>query len=191
MKEKYPSAHRYYKITLKTEKNIVKEFSWQKESDGKHKHGLYFIRTSIDCKEEKTLWTIYNTIREVESTFRVLKTDLKMRHIFHQKDIYTESHLFGSVLAYSMVHAIRYQLKVHGDHSDWSNIVRTMNTQKVITTTMQTQAGKIIYLKKCSEPDADVRKIYKALKYKDRPFWQKKSVLPKNEKQKTNIIDTS
>ena len=41
------------------------------------------------------------------------------------------------------------------------------------------------------EPEADVRRIYKALKYKDRPFWQKKSVLLKNEKQKTNTIDTS
>jgi len=191
LKEKYPSVHRYYKITIKSKKGIVKEFSWTKEENPTHKHGVYFIRTSLDCKDEKTIWKIYNTIREIEATFRVLKTDLKMRPIFHQRDIYTESHLFGSVLAYSIVHAIRHQLKAHGEHSDWSNIVRTMNTQKVITTTMKTQSGKTIYLKKCSEPESDVRRIYQLLKYQDRPFWQKKSVLPKNENPNSHIIDSS
>jgi hypothetical protein len=32
---------------------------------------------------------------------------------------------------------------------------------------------------KCSEPEEEVRKIYQALKYRDRPFWQKKSVYQK------------
>jgi hypothetical protein len=34
------------------------------------------LRTSLDEKNEETLWNIYNAIREIEYTFRVLKTDL-------------------------------------------------------------------------------------------------------------------
>lgn len=191
LKGKYQSAHRYYKITIKSEKGIVKKITWKKTNDGKNKHGVYFIRTSLDCKEEATLWNIYNTIREIEATFRVLKTDLKIRPVFHQKDINTESHLYGSILAYGIVQSIRNPLKTHGNHSDWSNIVRTMNSQKVVTTTMQTQTGKTIYLKKCSEPEAEVSEIYQALGYKDRPFWQKKSVLPKNGNPNPQPPDTS
>ena len=31
--------------------------------------GIHFLRTSLNGKEEQTLWAIYNVIREIESTF--------------------------------------------------------------------------------------------------------------------------
>jgi hypothetical protein len=43
--------------------------------------GIYFLRTSIMNLDEHTFWTIYNTICEIEYTFRVLKTDLELRPI--------------------------------------------------------------------------------------------------------------
>jgi transposase len=57
------------------------------------------------------MWEIYNTVREIESTFRCLKTDLDIRPVFHQKDINSEAHLFIGILAYQLVHAIREELK--------------------------------------------------------------------------------
>lgn len=190
LKEKYPSVYRYYKIKVSVRKGIVKKMEWEKVADSKSSNGVYFIRTTLPCKEEKTLWNIYNTIREIESVFRILKTDLKMRPVFHQEDIYSEPHIYSSILAYTIVQSVRYPLKAHGIPSDWSNIVRTMNAQKAITTTMKTKTEKTIWLRKCSEPDADVRQIYYSLGYKDRPFWQKKSVLPKTENPKPENLDT-
>jgi len=185
LKDKYPSVHRYYKINIDSHNGIVTKMDWERISDGNNRQGVYFVRTTLQGKDEKTIWDIYNTIREIESAFRCLKTDLNMRPVFHQRDIYSESHLYGSILAYIIVSTIRHQLKNKGIHSDWSNIVRMMNSQKVITTTMQTSTGKTIYIRKCSQPEVPVREIYQALSYKDRPFWHKKSVLPKNEKLKS------
>ena len=37
---------------------------------------------------------IYNTIREVESTFRCLKTDLNIRPIHHQEDERLQAHIY-------------------------------------------------------------------------------------------------
>ena len=123
---------------------------------------------------------IYNTIREVEASFRTLKTDLQVRPIYHQQDKASEAHIYGAVLAYTLANSIRHQLEARGINYDWSTIVRIMNSQKIVTSSLPTQSGKTIYLKKCSEPEEEVRKIYQALKYRDRPFWQKKSVLPEN-----------
>jgi hypothetical protein len=53
-----------------------------------------------------------------------------------------------------------------------------MNTQKILTTSMRNTEEEIICLRKCSEPNDKVRLIYDALGYKDRPFIQKKSVVP-------------
>jgi hypothetical protein len=37
---------------------------------------LYFIRSSAKELTGDIMWEIYNTVREIESTFRCLKTDL-------------------------------------------------------------------------------------------------------------------
>jgi hypothetical protein len=51
------------------------------------------LRTTLDCNEEKTHWTIYNTIREIKATFRILKTDLDLRPINHKSDEGAKAHL--------------------------------------------------------------------------------------------------
>ncbi len=56
------------------------------EEDKDKKAGIYFLRTTINENDEKTLWDIYNIIREIEYTFRVLKTDLDLRSIYHKND---------------------------------------------------------------------------------------------------------
>ena len=83
------------------------------------------------------MWDIYNTIREVESSFRILKTDLSLRPVYHIHDNSCKAHLFLGVLAYTIVSTIRYKLKQHGIQHDWKNIVRIMNTQKIITSVAQ------------------------------------------------------
>ena len=189
LKEKYPSVHRLYEVEIKKEGEIVKEISWQKVKEGKEP-GAYFLRTTFSDKDERTVWDIYNTEREIEACFRTLKTDLKLRPIYHQKDRASEAHIYGAVLAYTLVNSIRHQLKAQGIHYDWSNIVRMMNSQKVVTTSLQTSGGKVIHVKKCSEPEEGVARIYQALKYKDRPFWQKKYVLPEKGNHPQEQPDT-
>ncbi|MDP3360043.1 MAG: transposase [Lutibacter sp.] len=73
--------------------------------------GVYFVRTNLQPKDEQTLWSIYNTIREIESTFRTLKTDLDLRPIYYKNDESTMAHLHLGLLAYWLVNSIRYQLK--------------------------------------------------------------------------------
>lgn len=83
------------------------------------------------------------------------------------------AHLHLGLLAYWIVNTIRYQLKLKGIPNEWRDIVRIMNTQKLVTTTMVTQYDEEIIIRQCSEPTPEVAKIYGALKYKLRPFTRK------------------
>ncbi len=184
LKEKYPSAHRFFDIQASTENGIVKSMIWKRVIPTSRKEeGVYFLRTSVKEIDEVAFWNIYNTIRDIESSFRALKSDLEIRPVFHKSDMNTMAHLFLAVLAYQMVSTIRYQLKAKGIHHDWSNIVRIMNTQKAATVTMQDKDDKKIYIRKCSKPEAKACEIYDALSYKYQP-WLKKSVLPEKQIQK-------
>jgi len=89
-----------------------------------------------------------------------------------------ESHLFLVLLAYQVVATIRCQLKAKNIHHDWRNIVRIMNTQKEVVTTIKNKKGKTIRIKKCSVPSVGAKQIYEALVYKTVPYYMKNSVLP-------------
>ena len=54
----------------------------------------------------------------------------------------------------------------------------TLHTQKIVKTSFTNDKEKVIIIKKCSEPIAQVLEIYQATKYKQKPFSMKKFVLP-------------
>ena len=193
--QKYPSIHKHYQIDYQIEekpagkkkpaKRIVTSMSWtlKPQANMDATCGVYFLRTSLE-NQNRIIWDSYNIIRDIEHTMRVLKTDLDMRPIFHQKDDATMAHLHLAILAYWLVNTIRYQLKEQGINHQWSEIVRIMNTQKAVTTTAQNNSDQIIQIRRCSEPNEKVMQIYTALKYETTPFKKKKVVVHKSELEK-------
>ncbi|RLD91183.1 MAG: IS1634 family transposase [Bacteroidetes bacterium] len=180
LKQKYPSVHKYYDISvIDNGKGITTsiKYAHKKGEDHGKKAGIYFLRTTLNVEDEKVFWSIYNTIREIEYTFRVLKTDLDLRPVFHKTDDASMAHLNLGLLAYWLVSTIRYQLKQQGYNSQWREIVRTMNTQKCVTTTMENIDNEIISIRQCTEPNQKAKDIYKMMKYKPVPFYRKKSVV--------------
>lgn len=163
-KQKHNRVSSNYKIEVIQENNIAVKVKWtviaNKIKEDKTK-GIYFIRTNYKNPNEKELWDIYNTIREVESTFRCLKSDLNMRPIHHQKDHRIEAHIYLTILAYQLVNTIRHMLKSKGINHDWKNIVRIMSTQTIQTVELPTDK-KTIHLRKPSKPIELVQQIYKA-----------------------------
>ena len=209
LKQKYPSIYRYFDIETEVKeavankrkkketqavhqkKMIVTSIKWSvKESiEINSRSGVYFLRTSMEANKEESVWQFYNTIREIEATFRTLKTDLALRPIYHKKDGSTMAHLHLGLLAYWLVNTIRHQLKRKDVHSGWREIVRTMNTQKAVTTLAQNIDDEVIMIRRCSEPNPQVRKLYDALKYKYAPFVKKKSVVHKSELHDCQFIE--
>lgn len=139
-------------------------------------HGVYFIRTNYEKPQEAELWETYNTIREVEATFRCLKSDLQIRPVHHQKDERVESHIYLTILAYQLVNTIRYMLKEKGITHDWQNIVRIMNTQTIQSVILPTET-KTINLEKPSRPIQEALEIYKATNTKSMIPAKKKYVV--------------
>jgi hypothetical protein len=68
-------------------------------------YGVYFLRTSIEQANEQLIWTIYNCIREIESSFRTLKTDLDLRPVYHKSDEGSVAHIHLGVMAYRVVNS--------------------------------------------------------------------------------------
>ena len=133
----------------------------------------------MKVSDEVIVWNIYNTIREIESAFRTLKTDLDLRPIYHKTDKATMAHLHLGIMAYWLVNTVRFQLKGNNIHGLWPEIVRIGNTQKVITTTGTNTFEKMVTVRKCSQPNEKLKSIYDILKTNYKPFRKRKSVVHK------------
>lgn len=193
--EKYPSIAPHFTITCTPDQDKINIISidWQANENAIKKEkeqGIYFLKTSLKDKDEATIWKIYNALREVESTFRTLKTDLDLRPIYHKNDNATMAHLHLGLLGYWIVNTIRHQLKIKKINHDWKEIVRISSTQKLVTTAIVDDQENTITIKKCSEPNSKLQEIHQALKYKSRPFRMKKFVVPKPEHIKQIIQKT-
>jgi hypothetical protein len=187
--EKYPSVAQNYTLNVIQDKQgLATAIEYQKSTDLKQNHGEYFIKTSLEGKNEETVWNIYNTIREIESTFRSLKNDLDLRPIYHKTDEATIAHLHLGILGYWLVNTIRYQLKQFNINFDWNEIKRIAQTQKLVTTQGKNLENKIVEIRKSSIPSKEFKEILEKLNYKNYPFKIRKSVVhkPPLEKNETH-----
>ena len=172
---KYPSIAKHYDIEYerdaKKQENMG-SIRWKiRDLSGMESgHGVYFLRTNIRTLDEKTTWDYYNLIREIECTNRQLKTDLNLRPIYHRTDERADAHLFFGLLAYWVVNSVRVQLKRKGESCYWTEIVRRMSTQKLVTTTAFNALGEKMEIRQCSEPTAEAAAIYDKLGYRRHPF---------------------
>jgi len=65
-----------------------------------HSEGTYILRTNVHEWSEEELWRTYIQLTEAEAAFRIHKTDLSIRPIWHQKAERVQAHILVCFLAY-------------------------------------------------------------------------------------------
>lgn len=179
IKNQFSKVAKLYKIEYKEDKKkgVITDIEWTKQDKKDKSKGEYFIRYSKNNLTETQIWDVYNLTRDVEASFRCLKTDLNIRPIHHQKDAYIEPHIWLGIIAYQFVNYIRNILKEKDINYSWTTIVEKMKTQKVNMISMTAKNNKRIFAKLCTRPSDDVKKIYDALTFKSRPYTRKIKVV--------------
>jgi transposase len=68
----------------------------------RHSEGCYVLRTNVTDWTPETLWQTYVQLSDAEAAFRIHKSDLSIRPIWHQKQSRVQAHIFVCFLAYAM-----------------------------------------------------------------------------------------
>jgi len=143
LKEKYSQAAGLYEITVIPEKDGAKDIvnavdiQWERKEpryDEKTKsEGTYVLRTNrLDFTDEQ-IWQTYIMLGRIETAFRDMKSHLGLRPNFHQIEERVDAHMFISVLAYHLMHAIEHKMKLAGDSRSWWTIKTTLRTHERMT----------------------------------------------------------
>jgi transposase len=168
LKQKYSRAAKNYRITVRKDKktgNAVRITRERKESSNSTDSfpGVYCLRTNQETWDESTLWRTYTMLTDLEAVFRSLKSELGLRPVFHQKTKRVSGHLFISLLAYHIIHTIRYRLKMNNIHSSWSNLRKQLKGQDRVTASMKCRNGDTVHIRKSTRPEPRHQAIFDAL----------------------------
>lgn len=63
-------------------------------------HGCYLLRSNVDNWSDEELWRAYIQLTEAEAAFRIQKSDLRLRPVWHQREDRVKAHLLVCFLAY-------------------------------------------------------------------------------------------
>ena len=143
LKEKYPRAGKLYEIEVVAEQgktvsaaNAI-DIRWKRKADRYAEHrdaeGTYILRTNRADLSDEQIWRVYLMLGRIESAFRDMKSHLGLRPNFHQKGRRVDAHMFISILAYHLMHAIEHRLRAAGDRRTWPTIRAVLRTHQRIT----------------------------------------------------------
>ncbi len=141
LKEEHKKVSHTYEVTVTKEKGTEHAGSVRFTKREVHETRLlaaggYVLRTSHTDWSVEDVARAYWRLTEIENSFRVMKSDLGLRPIYHSKDERIEGHLFITVLAYHVAHSVRTKLKKDGIHDSWDTIRNELNKVKRITTVL-------------------------------------------------------
>ncbi len=161
LQKQHPTVNRFYTIERQDE-GLAIHRDEEKMEEALDLCGSYVLKTdqSVDAI---TLWELYMSLLKAETGFRMLKSALGLRPNHHQLEGRVDGHIFISVLAYHLLNWIRKKLEASGDHREWSTIRRILRTHSLVSTRLPLEDGRIVTIRKVSNPDAEQARIYTAL----------------------------
>jgi Transposase DDE domain len=168
LKEKSRGAGQHYEIAVVPDEtgNIATSITWTKvpvEGSMLTHPGVYCLRSNETGWDAETLWRTYTMLTDLEAVFRGLKSELGLRPVFHHKEDRTEGHLFITVLAYQLVQAIRRKLEAAGETTSWARLREILSVQQRVTATFQQRDGRTLHVRKATNAEPALRKVYHAL----------------------------
>lgn len=120
--------------------------SWTERSAG-----CYLLRSNVSGWTEDELWRTYIQLTEAEAAFRIEKSDLSIRPVWHHREDRVQAHIFVCFLAYALWKTLEHWLQ----HAGLGNSPRM-----ILEELRQVQSADVV-LPIVDGPDVKVRCVIK------------------------------
>jgi transposase len=185
LKGRFPKARPFLRANVTTTKRPRLEWSWDR---AKYKQalaadGAYLLRSNQPGWTAREFWETYIQLTVVERAFRVLKSDLLLRPIWHHYSGRTRAHVMVCVLAYALWKTLDHMAKRAGLVTEIRKpdprrprsspkprrmtpqaILRELARVKIGDILLKTTDGRELVLRRVARPDPEQTRILEALK---------------------------
>ena len=146
-----------FKVEVKERKDGKAELIWQKVEAWRQwaelSEGCYILRTNIIGWNAEQLWEAYIQLTQAEAAFRIQKSDLRIRPIWHQKEERVKAHILVCFLAYVLWKMLGQMCQRAGLGNEPRKVFDEIKQIKVVDVVMLTKKGLEIRKRCIARPD--------------------------------------
>jgi transposase len=125
----------------------------------RRREGRYLLRTNLTQTDPKLLWEYYLQLVEVEGAFKLLKDDLAVRPIFHQKGSRVEAHIFVAFLAYCLSVTLRGHLRKLASGLTTRAVLEKFAAMQMVDAHFPTSDGRDLVFRRYTQPEKDQKML--------------------------------
>jgi transposase len=114
--------------------------------------GCYMLRTNINDWSGEELWNAYIQLTEAEAAFRIHKSDLKIRPVWHHKTERVQAHILVCFLAYVLWKTLAQMCKTAGLGDEPRRVFEELAKIKAVDVVLPTRSGHILRRRCVSQP---------------------------------------
>jgi transposase len=184
LKGRYPKAVPFVSVTVSKRRRVKLVICWNKDKfrAALARDGVYLLRSNQAGWSAREFWETYMQLTVVEHAFRVLKSHLLLRPVWHQYNGRVEAHIFVCVLAYALWKTLDHLAKKANlqtlirkpdpERPEAGPQARPMTPEvilwelgriKIGDIVMETTQGQQLALRRVARPDAEQKRILTAL----------------------------
>ena len=150
-------AAKLFDITVQKEDNGKLVVSWNKRKKIEDwvalSNGCYMLQSNITDWTAQELWQAYIHLTDAEDAFRIHKSDLTLRPIWHYNKERVQAHILVCFLAFTLWKCLGQMCKQAGLGNEPRKIVDELHYIKLTEVILPTRKGVEIKLNCVSKPD--------------------------------------
>jgi transposase len=155
-------AERLFDVRIGTTSDGVAHLEWKKLDDRRDwatlSAGCYLLRSNVSNWSDDELWSAYIQLTEAEAAFRIHKSDLSLRPIWHQKEERVLAHILVCFLAYVLWKTLAALCRQAGLGDEPRRILSELSEIRAVDVVLPTRAGTEIR-KRCITRPSDHQAI--------------------------------
>ena len=123
------------------------------------REGAYLLRTNLQAGSAEQLWSQYIQLTEAEAAFRVLKSELLIRPLFHQLERRVKSHVLVAFLGYSLWVTLKHLLDRKGSNLSPAKALSLLSSVHSTDIILPTTDGRQIRLRRVTTPNQEQKTL--------------------------------
>jgi transposase len=149
-------AAKLFEVKVEADEEGRAQLQWEKLEGWRDwariSEGCYLLRSNVTDWSGEELWHAYIQLTEAENAFRIHKSDLQLRPVWHQKEHRVQAHILVCFLAYVLWKTLA-QLCCHaGLGDDPRTVLSQLRQIQLVEVVLPTRAGVEIRKRCISRP---------------------------------------
>jgi transposase len=129
---------------------------WKKVEDWRDwaalSEGCYLLRSNVTDWTDEELWKAYIQLTEAEGAFRIHKSDLGLRPIWHQKEERVQAHILVCFLAYVLWKTLGQKCRRAGLGDESRRVFEELSEIELVDVVLPTRQGTEVRRRCITEP---------------------------------------